>query len=98
MKNLVLEAIKVYGQVIGMLSFPQYIKFLKDVIFYIGKPFKRQDTVLKLVCSCLDNISSKVTDVLKVVNEDYRNKNQENLKNSFISTILKTYHDSRMLN
>lgn len=53
---------------------------------------------MKLVCCCLDNVSSSVTDVLKVINTDYRNKNQENLKNSIISSILKTYHDSRMIN
>lgn len=96
-KNCILEAIKVYGMTVGMLSFPQYIKFLKDIIFYIGKPFKKQDTVLKLVCSCLDNISGDVTDVLKIINQDYRDKNAESLKNSFISTILKTYHDSRAI-
>jgi hypothetical protein len=46
----------------------------------------------------LDNLSNEVTDVLKVINSDYRSKNQENLKNSMISSILKTYHDSKLIN
>ena len=97
-KSVILESIKVYGKTVGMLTFPQYIKFVKELIFQIGKPFKNQDIVLKLVCSCLDNVSSSVTDVLKVINQDYKSKNTQSLKNSFISTVLKTYHDSKLIN
>ena len=97
-KQAVLSAIKVYGMTTGMLTFPQFIQFLKNLIFQIGRPFRNQETVLKLVCSCLDNISSEVTDVLGVINSNYRTKNEESLKNSIINQVLQTYHDAQEMN
>lgn len=89
------EAYILYGKVAGMLTFPQYVNHLKAIINYIGMPFKPQDTVLKLVCSCLDNINQNVVDVLKVIKNEYREKNSKYLRESFINQILKTYEDKK---
>lgn len=96
-KQTVLSAVKVYGMTVGMLTFAQFIQFVKNLIFQIGRPFKNQETVLKLVCSCLDNISSEVTDVLGIINSNYRTKNEETLKNSIINQVLQTYHDAQLM-
>lgn len=97
-KQAVLSAVRVYGMTAGMLTFPQYIQFVKNLVFQIGRPFKNQETVLKLVCSCLDNISSEVTDVLGIINSNYRVKNEEAQKKSIINQVLQTYHDAQLMN
>lgn len=78
-----------------MLTFPQFVNHLKATINYIGMSYKPQETVIKLICSCLDNINQNVVDVLKVVKKEYKEKNSEYLRESFINQILKTYENKR---
>lgn len=92
-RNVLLEAFAVYGKLVGMLSLPQYIKYLRELIKSMTHAGRSSDNVLKLICCCLENIDPSLHDVLTVINEEHAEKNRQEIQNSYINQILSTFSD-----
>ena len=96
-QNMLDDAFTLYGKVVNMLSFSQFIKQLRAIIDCFGRPFKPKDTILRLVCSCLEYIRKDGDDVVEILKKQCTSQSDDFRQKSVMNQILSTFSDDKRI-
>lgn len=94
-REILLVTFRIYGQLIGMLSLPQYIRTIRDLVMMMGTARKSNDQILKIVCSCLDNMNEDIHDILNVINTDHEQRHLQGVQSSYLNKVISVYNNAR---
>ena len=96
-REILLVAFRIYGKLVGMLSLPQFIRTIRDLIMTMGSPRKGNDQILKIVCSCLNNMTEDIHDVLEVINQEHEERHKKAVQSSYLNSVLSVFRDQRRI-
>ena len=93
----ILETVfEVYGMLVGQLPFGSFVRFVKDKIFQLnGKSEQYSDTTVKVICSCLNHVSTNLPNVLEKIKAEQEALNEQALKMSVMNRFLDAYKDQK---
>ena len=87
---------EVYGQLVSMLEFGPFIRFIKDKIFSLdGKSEEYAETTVKIICSCTENLKTDLPNVLERIQKEQEAMNQKAQGSTAVSRFLDAYQDSQ---